>query len=104
MCDVPAVCVHNHSLEKEGTKKGRARARYIEREREVGGALAHAEKGERGGLKAGLLVGFNDICLYLHNKQHTEPHRSTRTRALSLPILLSLSLAAAGPRCRRRRF
>lgn len=28
-----------------------------------------AGRGEKGELKAGLLVGFNYICLYLHNKQ-----------------------------------
>jgi len=45
-----------------------------ERERERPNESAERRGAGWGRLKAGLLVGFNYICLYLHNKQ--QPRRS----------------------------
>lgn len=82
---------HIHTRERgRGEKRERDKEGEREGEKKAGGTYcvrAHTHTAKHGGLrqrgprhggekslKAGLLVGFNYICLYLHNKQ--QPRRS----------------------------
>lgn len=67
-----------------GTRRRRRPGTHIERRTAMGRCGRGGEGRER--LKAGLLVGFNYICLYLHNKQ--QPRRPPVGLCSGMPVPL----------------